>query len=211
MSRRSKEALELRREAQTERLIAEEYRQSGTDMNSAAFHGMEADRLEERAADLLKLTGELTIGSGGEVVTGKYAHDTLATNPDAVSIAASARRYDLTEAAGVDELAIDAAESIKEPNSLEKMLLHQMALCHEQAFSLTTEANAEHDSVEKARLLNSAARMMKVFQDALLALNRIRTGGTQRVIVQHVQVNDGGQAVVAGEVNREGGAKNGGG
>jgi hypothetical protein len=46
---------------------------------------------------------------------------------------------------------------------------------------------------------------MKVFQDGLLALNKIRTGGRQTVLVQHVQVSDGGQAVVSGVVKGKGG------
>jgi acyl-CoA thioesterase FadM len=53
-------------------------------------------------------------------------------------------------------------------------------------------------SVEAARLTNAAARMMRVYQEAFLTLQKIRTGGKQTVVVQHVQVSDGGQAVVAG-------------
>jgi hypothetical protein len=211
MSKRSKEALALKREAETQRLIAEEYRQSGTDMASVEFHDMEADRLEGRAADLLKVTGGLTLGSGGEVVEGKYAQDTLAQNPDAVNVAASAQRYDLIEGAGIEELAIDAAESVKAPNSLERMLCHQMALAHEQSFTLAEQANEESNTVEKVRLVNASARMMKAFQDALATLNRIRTGGKQVVVVQHVSVGNGGQALVTGQMDNPGGAKNDGG
>jgi len=46
---------------------------------------------------------------------------------------------------------------------------------------------------------------MSTFQQGLLTLQRLRTGGQQVVTVQHVQVNEGGQAVVAGSV--EGGAR----
>lgn len=49
--------------------------------------------------------------------------------------------------------------------------------------------------VEAARLVNSAARLMQVYQEGLLALFRIRRGGKQTVVVQHVQVSSGGQAV----------------
>ncbi len=38
---------------------------------------------------------------------------------------------------------------------------------------------------------------MTTFQSGALALQRLRTGGTQRVIVQHVTVAERGQAVVA--------------
>jgi len=36
--------------------------------------------------------------------------------------------------------------------------------------------------------------------NAVLALQKLRTGGGQTVTVQHVTVGDGGQAIVAGKV-----------
>jgi hypothetical protein len=41
---------------------------------------------------------------------------------------------------------------------------------------------------------------MQVYQEAFLALQKIRTGGKQTVVVQHVQVSQGGQAVIAGSL-----------
>ncbi len=37
-------------------------------------------------------------------------------------------------------------------------------------------------------------------------LDRLRNGGRQTVVVQHVNVAEGGQALVAGKMDREGGA-----
>jgi hypothetical protein len=50
-----------------------------------------------------------------------------------------------------------------------------------------------------------------VYQDGLVTLQRWRTGGRQEVVVQHVQVNEGGQAVVAGTIkaSKRRGAKRG--
>jgi hypothetical protein len=45
--------------------------------------------------------------------------------------------------------------------------------------------------------------MMQVYQDAFLALQTIRTGGKQTLVVQHFQVTDGGQAIVAGSLKSE--------
>ena len=42
--------------------------------------------------------------------------------------------------------------------------------------------------------------MMQVYQEGLLALQKLRSGGKQTVVVQHVQVSEGGQAVIAGSV-----------
>lgn len=40
------------------------------------------------------------------------------------------------------------------------------------------------------------------FQQGMLTLQKMRTGGRQVVTVQHVQVNNGGQAVVAGQIGQ---------
>ena len=55
-------------------------------------------------------------------------------------------------------------------------------------------------SVEAGRMLNASGRMMDAYQHGLLTLAKIRSGGQQTVVVQHVNVGDGGQAMVAGEV-----------
>jgi len=42
-----------------------------------------------------------------------------------------------------------------------------------------------------------------VVQQGALALHKLKTGGTQTVIVQHVHVGQGGQAIVGNVVNKE--------
>ena len=62
---------------------------------------------------------------------------------------------------------------------------------------------------EMARLTNAAARLIDAYQSGCLTLQKLKTKGTQRVVVQHQQVHvgDGGQAVVAGRI--EGGGAEG--
>jgi hypothetical protein len=50
----------------------------------------------------------------------------------------------------------------------------------------------------------AAARLMDSYQRGLLTLDRLRNGGRQVVTVQHVKVEGGGQAIVAGEVRAGG-------
>ena len=96
-------------------------------------------------------------------------------------------------------MAIDAAQSAQAANSLEKMLCHQMAAAHRAEMKMLGQSvRVSNYPVEVARLSNAAARMMQVFQEGLLVLQKIRTGGQQTVVVQHVQVSESGQAVIAG-------------
>ena len=99
---------------------------------------------------------------------------------------------------GTDSVAlgVDAAQSIGAQNSLEKMLAHQLAAAHTAALEAIDNATFETNTVEKARLLNVSARMMETFQKGLLTLQRLRTGGNQTIVVQRMNVTEGGQAIV---------------
>ena len=85
------------------------------------------------------------------------------------------------------------------------MLAHQMAACHKTALDLMQEArtlnynlDANTSSIIQARKLNTANRLMQTYQQAMATLQKTRSGGKQTMVVQHVQVSDGGQAIVAG-------------
>src|SRR5689334_8666202 len=104
------------------------------------------------------------------------------------------------------------------------MLAHEIAAAHALAMkfvakseqmlgfvtSWDTTARQQVSSIEASRLANSAARMMESFNQGLLTLDRMRNGRQQLVTVQHVNVGDGGQAIVAGEVSPGGSRRRGG-
>ena len=111
------------------------------------------------------------------------------------------------------EYALDLAETVQARNSAEKLLCGQLAAAHHTAMKLLAKSlavgNLNHpemrgDTIEACRLTNAAARLMSTFQEGLLTLGKLRTGGKQVVVVQHVHVTDGGQAVVAGEMTTGG-------
>lgn len=171
-----------------------------------------AGRLETQAAELLALGEPLAIGAGGEAIpepgmvgatTGRaILRETLREGATRIAADASCARAELLleQSSGVLPMALDAAEAMGAESSPEKMLGHQLALAHDAALRLMSKAmqRAERDaeSVEAARLANTAARLLSVYQDGLLTLQRLRTGGAQTVTVQHVNVQAGAQAVV---------------
>ncbi|MDA8129636.1 MAG: hypothetical protein M0Z73_13185 [Betaproteobacteria bacterium] len=195
--------------AMTERVTASMYRNSG-DPARASGH--------ESGAEMYAKKSEMLFGTelipervaGGEVIHAKshtpsWAVNTL-TDPDVVAIDASVHRLKLLDRMGTDcaAMALDVADSIKAENSLEKMLAHQLAVAHKAALEIADKATFQQDVGDKARLFNLAARMMETFQRGLLTFDRIRSKGEQRIVVQHVNVKDGGQAII-GNVSREGG------
>ena len=50
--------------------------------------------------------------------------------------------------------------------------------------------------------LNAAVRCMTAYQQGLQTLRKLRLDGLQRISVQHIQVSDGGQAIVGDVVNK---------
>jgi hypothetical protein len=186
----------------------------------------EAERLE-READLaldpiFHSTGPVTVGNGGEMAIGTEAMsqfvDTVRERPDMLAVEASQHRMELADKADVLTLAVDAAMTIQAANSVEKMLAHQMAAAHAMAMKAQAEAREllntykrtgyvhQQLSIEAGRMMNASARMMESFQHAMLTLGKIRSGGQQTVVVQHVNVGvgNGGQAMIAGEVKVRG-------
>ena len=127
---------------------------------------------------------------------------------------ASRARLGLLVATDAVDLGIDAAATIGARNSLEKMLAHQMAAAHRMSMQFLRRAEQElgrqndpNAVLEGNRCANAAARMMKAYQEGMLTLGRMRTGGRQVVTVQHVQVSEGGQAIVAGTVSTRTGSQ----
>src|SRR5215203_5080498 len=102
------------------------------------------------------------------------------------------------------------------------MLSHQLASAHHGSMKLTEQLNRcvermgntydadaqERANVQGTRLAGAIARMNGSFQARVLTLQKMRSGGKQvvQVVHQHVAVSDGGQAVVAGNLDGGGGA-----
>jgi len=131
--------------------------------------------------------------------------DTLET-PDMIGVEAAEQRASYLMDVDILSVGLDAAKTTGATNSLEKMLVHQLAAAHRAAMRHVADAIGprtlrELPPVDRVRLTNASARLMEVFQNGFVALQRVRTGGRQEVLVQHVQVGDGGQAIVTHTVN----------
>jgi hypothetical protein len=92
--------------------------------------------------------------------------------------------------------ALSVVKDIKPNDQIEAMLAAQMAVIHMATMTSArrlaqVKTLAEHDSAERG--LNKLAR---TYGAQMEALKRYRTRGEQKITVQHVSVNDGGQAIV---------------
>ena len=143
---------------------------------------------------------------------------------DMLAHAASEQRMELALKNDSLSLSLDMAREMKARTAPEKALAHQAATTHKLAMEFLHKAHVQVQqvdswnpqsyqahSVEACRLANAATRLMAAFNEALLTDARRRKGGKQSMTVKHVhqqvQVNDGGQAIVAGSMKDGRGAK----
>ena len=217
----TRDALRLKSGAARKRAVAVDL--ATYDPTGARFERMEARDMDARADAFLELPSSAAPkpGHGGELGLLPEAArrlpglvDTTRGNVDRIIAGASADRLELAADAGALDMAVDAAQAIQAGNSLERMLAHEIAAAHALAMKLTAKsagylghlndwdgpARQQIQSIEAARMATAAARLMDTYQRGLLTLDRLRNGGRQVVTVQHVQVNDGGKAIVAGTV-----------
>jgi hypothetical protein len=95
---------------------------------------LEADQMLKPPPGLTKAAGEV-VDLGDLGFMSGYLAETL-DNPNMISVDASEQRMQLAGGVSVLQAAVDAAESAKAANSLEKMLCHQMAAAHCAAMKL---------------------------------------------------------------------------
>ncbi len=106
---------------------------------------------------------------------------------------------------GIADGILAALHGIEPRDELEGMLATQMVATHIATMECLRRAGLTEQNFE-ARTMNlqQANKLARTYAAQLEALNRNRGKGQQKMTVEHVHVNAGGQAIV-GTVNRGGG------
>lgn len=101
------------------------------------------------------------------------------------------------------DLAILTLAELKPRDAVEGMLAAQMIASHEAAMECTRRAMLPNQTFQgRDQNLKHAAKMMSLYERQLAALDKRRGGGRQKITVEHVTVQAGGQAIV-GDVHAE--------
>jgi hypothetical protein len=109
---------------------------------------------------------------------------------------------------GISEIAVNSAlafiEAAQPRDEIEAALALQMACTHTAAMSvLATFAGGYSYGRDVPLKASAAARLMRAYASQVETLRRLRNGGSQVVRVEHVHVNEGGQALI-GNVRKDG-------
>jgi len=103
---------------------------------------------------------------------------------------------------GISEIAVNATlafiESAQPKDEVESALVIQMACTHAAAMAVLGRLGGGYGTDRNvAAKASAASRLLRAYAAQLEALRRrLRTGGSQFVRVEHVHVNEGGQAVI---------------
>ena len=189
----ARDAVKLREQSLRKRVAA-----STTDPIRRACDLAESDDLASQSMALMTPSSPLKTSFGGEVIPtvdqGLPGLELALKEPDLLDVEVTIQRTQLADRAGVFEMALEASESVRAKNSIQRMQAHQLALAHKYAMDLMADASKQRDPIIKVKLINCSARLMDAYSKGALALQRLQQGVNQIVQVQHVQVN--GQAVI---------------
>jgi hypothetical protein len=102
---------------------------------------------------------------------------------------------------GISETAVNASlafiEDAKPQDEVECALVIQMACTHTAAMAVLSRLGGGHGPGRSvAAMASAASRLLRAYATQVEALRRLRSGGSQFVRVEHVYVNEGGQAVI---------------
>ncbi len=88
-------------------------------------------------------------------------------------------------------------QGIKPKDTIESLLAAQMVATHNMAMEFSKRVMLVGQTVEGVDAnINRATKLMRTYVAQVEALRKYRTGGKQTIQVQHVNVNEGGQAVI---------------
>ena len=101
-------------------------------------------------------------------------------------------------------------KGIAPKDQIEGMLAAQMIATHHQALNCFRIA-AESETIEMLNLaVNSANKLTRTYAAQMEALNRYRGKGQQKMTVEHVHINSGGQAIIGNVTKNDSSKKEGG-
>ncbi|MFZ0662423.1 MAG: hypothetical protein WAM66_07010 [Acidobacteriaceae bacterium] len=93
--------------------------------------------------------------------------------------------------------ALEAAASLKPRDGLEVMLCSQMVALHSQGLEYLRRTMIPEQTSEGVDCnVNRATRLLRTFATLAETLRAKRTAGRQKIVVEHVTVQAGGQAIV---------------
>lgn len=146
-------------------------------------------------------------------VTAKFESDFLksfsGTDKEALAVdiifRATLATPEVTPGTNATELILSSIQDLKPQNVLEGMLCSQLISLHYLGMNYLKKVVNTDMPHQQDPSLNNAIKLLRLQHETIETLARLRRNGEQKVIVQHIHVNDGGKAIVGSVLNGGGG------
>lgn len=174
---------------------------------------MASQRRCNKPSPALKLTGDdgISVAHPDSKVGGTLAIESLGLSDgetygalvhQIINAASKGKALDLPAVNGM----LGMIQALEPRDTLEAMLTTQMVAVHYATMTFARRLNHVENLPQQDSASNALNKLARTFATQLEALNRYRGKGQQQVTVTHMHVHDGGQAIVAGNV--QGGGAN---
>lgn len=97
-------------------------------------------------------------------------------------------------------IAVQTLAETAPQDTTEAMLCMQGMALYTQGMAYLYRAENCNIQIQCDFYMKNATKLLRLHNETIEALSKYRRGGEQRVVVQHVQVNDGGKAIVGGNL-----------
>jgi len=178
-------------------------KENNTDIDAIDSTNSKPDKIAVVMKDNI-LKCDLNDGDESQIFTSMFGVDDKNTFDLLLTQAVSSRGHVSTDDKynAVMPLLLDIAPQ----DALEGMLAVQMLTSHNLAMEMTRRALVDGQTAEGVtQNVNRATKLMNVFKSQVETLQKYRAKGQQEVTqVQHVTVNEGGQAIVGNVKKGEG-------
>ncbi len=162
--------------------------------------------MKEKVKEKTSVPGSTTSINRKDLKTCGYHSDGLV----AANIIGVARTFGKNSIEGPDgkfsvlNLAVDSLKEMKPTDSCQAMLSTQAIAAHNLALEFMARAISNTEQASLELHIASAEKLMNVFLKHIALINKLQGKCQQKVVVEHVHVYAGGQAVV-GQVSTVGG------
>ena len=128
---------------------------------------------------------------------------------DIVERCFSASGVEVTDSeGGVATGILNTLQALKPQDEIEGMLITRLISLHFQSMRYLSRCSVGDQTTQGIDAnVNRSTKLSRLYNETLDTFMKYRRKGAQQVVVQHVQVNNGGKAVVSGNMNVVGGGQ----
>ncbi len=185
------------------------YTEKGKQQTEFVKFGVHKEEPSNLTISIKEAEGEDTVVFSSERKTALYESTGMLKPHASTQLLMQIARCEDPQDATTTKAALEKAScmmmELQPQDAFEGLLISQMVACQNQAMTCLHRAASAQIVDCREMNLRFADRFMRTFAAQIETLAKYRRGGQQKVVVEHVHVHEGGQAIVGNIENHRGG------